>query len=277
MHLRRPVVSILFVLLPFTMKGQKKYTLLGIAQAGYGTSYPYFVSFETNGSLLTGYSVTKQPNGAEFKAEIKGRINRKDHTLFFTETRSLDKNPDSKMTICLFDAKLTYKLLGTKYQVSGTFTGTDMNNERCSTGTMTFEQPNNSTSLFYVEKKTPPPAPKPDTIAKKEPEIPIVPANTITAGVQKELEWNTDVCVIDLWDGGIIDGDIVTVLLNDKEVLTNYALVKARKELRLILTKAVNTITIVAVDEGVNAPNTAEISLRDGDIGHKITAFNKKG
>ena len=266
------------LLLPFLLLGQKKYTMLGIAQGNYGTSYPYFISFETSGSSLTGYSITKQPDGAEFKAEIKGHINRKEHTLAFTETKSLDKDADKKMTICLFDAKLTYKLLGTKYEVSGTFTGTDLNNQPCSKGTMTFEQPNNSTSPFYVEKKAPPPpAPKPDTVVKKEPVVPQVPANTITAGVQKHLDWNTDSCIIDVWDGGIIDGDVVTILLNDKPVLTKYTLVKARKQLRLPLEKSITTIAIVAEDEGLNPPNTAEISLHDGDTDHKITAFNNKG
>ena len=267
---------LLVLILPFSLSAQQKsYKLVGTANARLGPSYLYAVSFETNGSSVTGYSVTKQPNGAEFKAEIKGQINRKQHTLEFSEIKSLDKNPQNELTICLFDAKLTYKQLGTKYQVAGTFTGRDLNNEPCTSGTMTFETPTAPANMFYVEKKTPPP-PKADTVAIKEP-VPALPANTITAGVQKQLDWNTDSCIIEVWDGGVVDGDVVTILVNEVPVLTKYSLVKARKQLRLPLTKNTTTITIVADDEGVNPPNTAEISLLDGTANHRITAFNKKG
>ena len=95
--------------------------------------------------------------------------------------------------------------------------------------------------------------------------------------MQKTLSWQTDSCTIEVWDGGVIDGDVISVLLNDKPVLTNYSLVKAKKQLRFPVTKTVNIVTIVAEDEGVNPPNTAEIILRDGDTIYKITAYNKKG
>ncbi len=269
--------SVILFLTPFSSPAQhKSYKLVGTANARLGTSYLYAVTFETRGTSVTGYSVTKQPSGAEFKAEIKGHINRKAHTLDFSETRSLDNNPQNENTICLFDAKLTYKQLGTKYLVTGTFTGHDLNNEPCTSGAMMFETPTAPGNMFHAEKKPSPLPPKTDTAATKEP-VPALPANMITAGVQKQLEWNTDSCIIEVWDGGVVDGDVVTILLNDTPVLTKYSLVKARKQLRLPLTKNTSTITIVAEDEGLNPPNTAEISLLDGKASHRITAFNKKG
>ncbi len=270
--------AILLITLPFSVFSQQKsYKLVGTASARLGTTYLYAVSFETKGTTVSGYSVTKQPNGAEFKAEIKGHINRKDHTLVFSETKSLDKDQHSELTICLFDATLTYKKLGAKYEVTGTFTGRDLNNEPCTSGTMTFETQGAPGNMFQKEKKTlPPPAPKQDTLVPKETTV-ALPANTITAGVQKQLEWSTDSCIIEVWDGGVIDGDVVSILLNDIPVLNKYTLTKARKQLRLPLTKNASTITIVAEDEGVNPPNTAEIALHDGNASHRITAFNKKG
>ncbi len=269
---------ILLLLLPFSLFSQQKsYKLVGTASAKFGPTYLYAVSFEANGSSISGYSITRQPDGADFKAEIKGAINRKEHTLVFSETKSLDKDPHNNITICLFSATLTYKQLGTKYQVKGTFAGRDLNNEPCTNGTMIFETSNAPDNMFRAEKKPLPVPPKRDTIvAPTEPTV-ALPANTITAGVQKQLEWTTDSCIIEVWDGGVIDGDVVTILLNDVPVLTNYTLAKAKKQLQLPLIKNTNTITIVAEDEGVNPPNTAEIMLLDGRASHRITAFNKKG
>jgi len=275
MLFKKLLIFFLTALLPFCTFGQTKtYRLIGQAKTN-GFSYLYALVFEVNKSAISGYSITKQPNGAEFKAEVKGSINRKAHTINFTETKSLDKEPHKEMTICFFSAQLTYKLLGEKYIVTGPFSGKDLDNKTCSEGTMVFEDMNTSGSIFYKKKETP--AVKPvvaDTILTKEPAL---PDNTITAGVQKQIDWQADSCTIEIWDGGVIDGDMISVLLNDKPVLTNYTLVKAKKQLRVPVGKNVNKVTIVAEDEGVNPPNTAEITLVDGDAIYKITAFNKKG
>ena len=252
------------------------YTLNGTAKAKDGEAYPYHVFFSISGNTLSGYSITKQPTGADFKALVSGHINRRQHTLTITETKSLDKLPKDQV-ICLFDTRLTYKLLGNKFIASGTFIGSDNTNTICGGGTMEFEQPNGPGSVFYVEKKARPlPAPKPatDTPAAAEPPM---PPNTITEGVQKQIDWISDTCILEVWDGGVIDGDVITVLFNDQPLLTNYTLEKAHKQLHIPLTKKKNTITIIADDEGINPPNTADVLLIDGSAHYKITAYNKQG
>ncbi len=275
MLFKKLLIFFLTIFLPFCSFGQAKtYKLVGQAKTN-GFSYLYALVFEVKKSTISGYSVTKQPNGAEFKAEVKGTINRKEHTISFTETKSLDKDPHKDMAICFFSAQLTYKLLGEKYIVTGPFSGKDLDNKTCSDGTMVFEDMNTSGSVFYKKKETP--VVKPviaDTIVTKEPAL---PDNAITAGVQKQIDWQSDSCTIEIWDGGVIDGDVISVLLNDKPLLTNYSLVKARKRVRVPVSKTVNVVTIIAEDEGINPPNTAEIALIDGEAVYKITAFNKKG
>jgi len=84
-------------------------------------------------------------------------------------------------------------------------------------------------------------------------------------------------CVIEVWDGGVVDGDVITVLYNDAPLLTNYMLEKAHKQLRIPITKKKSTVTVIAIDEGANPPNTADILLIDGVLRYKITAYNSKG
>ena len=227
MLFKKLLICLLLALLPVFSFGQaKRYKLVGEARTN-GFSYLYALVFDVNKTTISGYSVTKQPNGAEFKAEVKGTINRKAHTISFTETKSLDKEPHKDATICFFSAVLNYKLLGEKYMVSGPFSGKDLDNKTCSEGTMVFEDLNTSGSVFYKKKEAPVVKPvNTDTVVVKEPPL---PENTITSGVQKTLSWQTDSCTIEVWDGGVIDGDVISVLLNDKPVLTNYSLVKAKK------------------------------------------------
>jgi hypothetical protein len=80
-----------------------------------------------------------------------------------------------------------------------------------------------------------------------------------------------------VWDGGVVDGDVITVLFNDKPVLTNYMLDKPHKQITLPITKRMNKITIIAEDEGANPPNTANIGLIDGGKFYNLTAYNNKG
>ncbi len=272
----RYIPLILIFLFPLYAVGQNKgYNLYGTVKANNGEVLPYHLVFDVKGNKLSGYSVTTWPNGQKYNTQVTGNINRKKHTLRVTELKpTLLKQPDS-FVLCLFDATLSYKLIGSRYLIAGTFIGKDIVGNQCSDGTMTFEQAISPGSIFYQEKKELPlPKPQADTPIKREP----VPANTITEGVQKQIDWNTDTCIFEIWDGGIIDGDVVTVLFNDKTVLTNYTLEKAHKQVRIPLAnKTRNTITIVAEDEGANPPNTANIGLTDGGISYNITAYNNKG
>ena len=80
-----------------------------------------------------------------------------------------------------------------------------------------------------------------------------------------------------IWDGGTIDGDKVTVLLNGKNVLNNYTLTSAKKAFHLALDEGMNTLTIIANNEGSEPPNTANIQLADGEATYNIIAYNNTG
>ena len=253
------------------------FSLKGIAAVKDGDAYPYQLSLHLSGSSLTGYSVTKQPDGTELKAKIKGRINKRTQLLSFTETESIGEIPQEFNVTCLFEARLFYKLTDGKFYVTGIFTGKDNLGKPCGTGIMTFQQPDNKSSLFHEEpvKKSvtiSPPVVK-DSIANE----PVVDNNTITSGADKRIKWHSEKCVVQVWDGGIVDGDVITLSVNNKEVLTDYTLTKEKKEISFPFSGDTMIITIMAGDEGIAPPNTAQMTLIDGSEEHKITAFNKKG
>ena len=99
----------------------------------------------------------------------------------------------------------------------------------------------------------------------------------ITTGVKKQFDWKTDSCIVEVYDGGVIDGDIISVAFNNTEVLTRYALVKKKYKFKLSLKEKVNKIEIFAENEGKSPPNTANITLTDGNRHYRLKAYNKIG
>ena len=103
--MRNLLAVTLLLLLPFFSSGQKNsYSIKGMVKVISGENYPYQVVFTARGNTLSGYSITRQPDGTEIKAEVKGRINKEKHSLSITETKALGDLPEN-VTNCLFDAE----------------------------------------------------------------------------------------------------------------------------------------------------------------------------
>jgi hypothetical protein len=272
------VLILLLVCVPLSVCAQKNScSISGTISTKNGETYPYSLKLDISGQLISGVSVTQQ-DGVAFSAKVKGVINKDKKIMLITETASVTKLADS-IEMCFINAVLNWKSRRGKYIISGFFIGKDKKQNKCSEGNVSMEIAIAECSALSEESITPAPPPIPmatvDT-AKAEPILPDDP-NKITEGRDKKLEWDSNTCTIEIWDAGVVDGDVVTILLNGKEILTDYTLTGTKKLITVPLSEKVNTITLVAGDEGNNPPNTANLVLTDGDEQHKITAFNKKG
>jgi hypothetical protein len=68
-----------------------------------------------------------------------------------------------------------------------------------------------------------------------------------------------------VWDSGQIDGDIITLVVNDKEVISYYTLTGFKKSVSVTLSnKGYNYVLLYAHNEGSLPPNTAAVSIDDG-------------
>lgn len=269
---------LLIVFMPLSIWGQKNScSISGTISTKNGETYPYSLKLDISGQLISGVSVTNQ-DGVAFSAKVKGVINKDKKIMLITETASVTKLADS-IEMCFINAVLNWKSRRGKYIISGFFIGKDKKQNKCSEGNVSMEIAIAECSVLSEESITPAPPPIPMTsvdTAKPEPVLTDDP-NKITEGRDKRLEWGSSTCTIEIWDAGVVDGDVVTILLNGKEILTDYTLTGTKKLISVPLSEKVNTITLVAGDEGNNPPNTANLVLTDGAEQHKITAFNKKG
>jgi hypothetical protein len=81
-------------------------------------------------------------------------------------------------------------------------------------------------------------------------------ANTITVK-------NFDLSVA-VWDSQVEDGDVISLFIDDKKMISNIMLTKKPKEFLIKMDKNVAYLIIYAEDFGKAEPNTASVTVKDG-------------
>jgi hypothetical protein len=242
-----------------------------------------------SGNYVVGYSYTYAPP-QETKAVIKGKLDRRMHTLSFKEYEIVYSHGyRTRAFMCLVNARLEAVQGGPKGKfLAGSITSIEADNTACTPGNIVFDKETEIDPLFKsteqfdtvitMKKRVrdavpPPPVNAPAPIAA-------APATTdkITAGVEKSYDWYSDTVIIEAWDGGNIDGDRITIDYNGKPLITNYYLIKDKRTLRVAVSaNQTDVLTITADNEGSDPPNTASLMLTDGDHKYSVVAYNTKG
>jgi hypothetical protein len=77
--------------------------------------------------------------------------------------------------------------------------------------------------------------------------------------------WESKIAYLEIWDPGTVDGDNMSIVLNGKIIKANYAPTKAKTKIPLIFDKEINKLSLKALTEGTEPPNTAQIRITDGN------------
>jgi hypothetical protein len=100
----------------------------------------------------------------------------------------------------------------------------------------------------------------------------------ITEGKGETLRWSSNQLILDVFDDNTVDGDMISIFFNNKEVLSNYQLRAEKKRLVLDLGQSeLNILRVKAMNMGGDPPNTAMLHLYDGETEYKIKAYNDPG
>jgi hypothetical protein len=249
-----------------------------------GESFPYRVEGVDSNGVLYGYGYTFSGEN-ETKASIKGKIDKQGRKLTFKEIEIISSHyVPTRAFMCLLQATLADGRGGLK----GAVVSKESDNTACTAGELTFTETKQVNDLFSshdkydmaVEMGGPKAKAKAvtpdDEKSKAQAEKPI---EKVTVGIEKEYDWHHDVVVLNVWDGGTYDGDVVTIIMDGKPVLRKYLIVKEKYKVNIPLPNdgTVHTIEVVAENEGYSPPNTANISLTDGDITYNLLSYNKQG
>jgi hypothetical protein len=302
-----PLSCFCLLLLTLSVNAQKKeYTLKGYMGVQGGESFHYDMQLKDSvGNLLSGYSSTYQIPENDVKTYVVAELDRTSKTLRIKESTIIHNNYfQSRAIICLVDALLKYSALE-KNLYGKLITMTAGNGANCSNGSISFSNKEELDQLFNTTI-TPPETKKPelkqqpkpiasaatkitpdkplkviyDTAVSRPAYQPPPPPKqaTITEGKGKMYEWHSDEIVMEIWDGNTVDNDQIKIAYNGNEILKSYVLTKDKKELRFpVGGNELNIISITAINEGSEPPNTANIIIKDGDISYDIMAYNNFG
>lgn len=304
-------------MLSITANAKETYVLIGYMGVQGGESFTYRLELkDSTGDYLTGFSYLYKTNNNDVKTAVVAKRDRLNKSLTLKETTIIyNNNFKSKAVICLVESNLQFKVEEQTLKGSLT-TQTIDNGGMCSTGSILFTNKAEIDKLFadvFIVKQTAkeqeaantfykPPTVNPanklnklmaenkrkenEVAARTQPKVqsttpkavPVIPPAQITEGKEVIYDWESDKVILTIWDGSQEDGDRVTVSFNNLQVLVDYTLLNEKKIIELNLSAdGINTITIAALNEGGQPPNTANITIQDGDKSYEIVAYNKIG
>ena len=81
---------------------------------------------------------------------------------------------------------------------------------------------------------------------------------------------------LEVWDGGLSDQDSLSINLNNELLVGPFQITKEKNTITIQLKKGENLISIKALNEGLEAPNSARFLLIDGNSRYPIVSFLKK-
>jgi hypothetical protein len=118
---------------------------------------------------------------------------------------------------------------------------------------------------LIASKSVPEPLSATSMEQKNKPEMPKVTApEKRSLKLVKDFIITPKVITIDIWDNDVEDGDRVSVMLNDRWILKDYAVMKNKKKVEITLSEGVNKLVFHADNLGKMPPNTATLSFYDG-------------
>ena len=255
-------------------------------------TYNYSLRFTVSkNNQITGYSLSDPGGFTETKTKIYGTFDSVTSILNFEEKSVLRSRVDlQKNYLCFVKAKLTLKKVKLIEMLSGKFIGTEPGSTtQCATGEIklintdmvkTFlkqqkpslsDTANKATAQIKKEKTQKIPEVKEKEVPENKLEgspntenTEVKKGNTITISDAKGKEFliTGNKIKLSIWDNGEVDGDKISILLNDKYILENYMVTFSSKIIEVTLSdRETDTIKIIALNEGNLPPNTATIKI----------------
>jgi len=270
------ILLFLFVIQGFLSSAQNveglwvgRFTTTSIIQES--VPYRYELLLFQNGNTLTGYSYSTAGTGTFYAVcEITGSVY--DGYMVITEKKTIYQNPPEpggvKQSHILFFGADNKEATGEWKQTNKSTV--QVLAEAGKTFLKKEDDPSKSHLIKILEKKNTvkiDAGNSPQTVNQDSVKLASRPKNIL-----QTIITDADSVTIELYDDGLIDGDSVSVFLNNKVLLNKVGLSdKALKQtIYLPASKEPLLLTMFAENEGSIPPNTGLLIIRSGDAKHEI-------
>jgi hypothetical protein len=269
----------------FQALGQPKntYEYLGTLELPGKVIIPLKLNFrQLDNEAIEGFTITDIYGTDNTKSRITGKINTKDKRISFKEIENISTKSQSDASEFCFiqvnNAKI--RSVGSKRIIQGSFEGRFPDGRSCTNGNIylvsadAIDEMANKLLTSERIKNT-------DSLEKAKRIFSDFKNKTANTILEKQesltVQWKSSEISIELWDASSSDSDEVSLFINDVEVLEKFVISHRKKILILPFKTQICTIKIVANNEGKNPPNTASITVRDGDKNTTLITKLKKG
>jgi len=218
--------------------------------------YGYVIDIQIVDSVVFGYSLMTGEHMPATKSKITGSYNPLNEFLAIKEVEVVTKEVSgSSDEFCFLHSSLSPAFRNNMKTFTGSFIGYLADGSQCATGQVDL--------LAEEEIRN---AMKTISRSKKE-------TTKINLSDHEEFDIivNDENLIIELWDAGIYDGDIVSLFVNKIKVVDNLTLTKERKIIPVKLLSGLNKIVLKAENRGRYHPNSSKIKINGIENIYEIT------
>jgi hypothetical protein len=205
------------------------------------------------GTKITGVSYHYSDTSNFVKEDFEGMYDQTAKSISIDEIKVLNFHVPTECVPCIKKYFLTYHTGGNEEQLRGSWGGTTMTNKAsCPPGTIVLTR--TLTPDFKPEFKLPP------TLTQRKNEL------------VKEIKVDTGTIKLDFYDNGIIDGDTISVYVNNMPVVSNRMLTAKpiTTYVKIDLHRTMQEVIMVGENLGTIPPNTALMIVTAGDKRYQL-------
>lgn len=207
-----------------------------------------------------GYSLLDAGGSNETKTSINLQFMPQKNALAFHEKKLL-YTKSKEQNFCYVGGVLKWN--EKRKELKGMFMGKDSEQKLCGTGKIKLNAPQNAEKYLRADPNVK------DTSVK---------VSLITQKISEHIKVKASSISLEVWDGGVEDEDSVQIRLNHKLIVPAFKINKEKQKFTIALNPGENTLEIEALNEGIEAPNSARIIVQeDGKAIKSMISFLKKG
>jgi hypothetical protein len=273
---------LLLILFTIPANSQNFQEYLGILKLNDSSLISYQLNLTEIDGIISGFSVTDLGGNHETKSNIIGSYNNDSDLLSFREVGIIyTKSTISDYDFCYVHFEGKMNNINSNKNIDGKFNGRYNDGSTCINGEIMLK------NVVKIEKK----ATRIDKTIQKSKRISAevkskvnltqtldsLKMNILKTGQNLSMFSSEPVLNLKIYDAGKVDGDRITIMVNDSVILRNYEVSKIIKHLKIPLIVRNTKVQVKAINTGSISPNTARIEIIDQKNTIDVITSLKKG